>query len=115
MGGRLIIAMERSEGETEDHPMTQGKIVRWHQTLKNCIPIEHYFLPCDAERQIGAFVGRYNHRRYQESQRNLTRPTPISVIVRQSCSEERRSREGPSSDTACSISKPSHKPNDLIR
>src|SRR5881275_3435922 len=27
------------------HPMTQGKIERWHQTLKNRILLENYFLP----------------------------------------------------------------------
>ena len=27
------------------HPMTQGKIERWHQTLKNRILLEHYYLP----------------------------------------------------------------------
>jgi putative transposase len=32
-------------------PQTQGKIERWHQTLKNCILLEHYFLPGDLEAQ----------------------------------------------------------------
>jgi transposase InsO family protein len=54
------------------HPMTQGKIERWHQTLKNRILLEHYYLPGDLEAQIGAFVGHYNHRRYHESPGNLT-------------------------------------------
>lgn len=26
------------------HPQTQGKIERWHQTLKNCVLLEHYHL-----------------------------------------------------------------------
>ena len=38
------------------HPQTQGKIERWHQTLKNRILLENYFLPGDLERQIEAFV-----------------------------------------------------------
>ncbi len=29
------------------HPQTQGKIERWHQTLKNRILLENYFLPGD--------------------------------------------------------------------
>ena len=29
------------------HPMTQGKIERWHQTLKNRILLENYYLPGD--------------------------------------------------------------------
>ena len=31
------------------HPMTQGKIERWHQTLKNRILLENYYLPGDLE------------------------------------------------------------------
>ena len=53
-------------------PMTQGKIERWHQTLKNRILLENYFLPGDLEAQIAAFVDHYNHRRYHESLDNLT-------------------------------------------
>jgi len=54
------------------HPMTQGKIERWHQTLKNRILLENYFLPGDLEAQIAKFVEHYNHRRYHESLKNLT-------------------------------------------
>ena len=54
------------------HPMTQGKIERWHQTLKNRILLENYFLPGDLEAQIAAFVDDYNHCRYHESIDNLT-------------------------------------------
>jgi len=55
-----------------NHPMTQGKIDRWHQTLKNRLLLENYYLPGDLEAQIGAFVDYYNHRRYHESLGNLT-------------------------------------------
>ena len=54
------------------HPQTQGKIERWHQTLKNRILLENYYLPGDLEAQIEAFVADYNHRRYHESINNLT-------------------------------------------
>ncbi len=54
------------------HPQTQGKIERWHQTLKNRILLENYFLPGDLEKQIEAFVDHYNHQRYHESLKNLT-------------------------------------------
>src|SRR5262249_8476253 len=54
------------------HPMTQGKIERWHQTLKNRILLENYYLPGDLEAQIGDFVAYYNHLRYHESIGNLT-------------------------------------------
>ena len=54
------------------HPQTQGKIERWHQTLKNRILLENYYLPGDLEAQIADFVSHYNHLRYHESIANLT-------------------------------------------
>jgi len=54
------------------HPQTQGKIERWHQTLKNRILLENYFLPGDLKVQIETFIDHYNHRRYHESLKNLT-------------------------------------------
>jgi len=54
------------------HPMTQGKIERYHRTLKNRINLENYYLPWDLEHQIGRFVDYYNHRRVHESPGNLT-------------------------------------------
>ena len=54
------------------HPMTQGKIERWHRSLKNRILLENYYLPEDLERQVENFVIHYNTRRYHESLNNLT-------------------------------------------
>ena len=60
------------------HPMIQGKIERWHQTLKNRILLGNYLLPRDLEAQIEAIVEYYNHQRYHESLGNLT---PAEVFV----------------------------------
>ena len=54
------------------HPQIQGKIERGHQTLKNRILLESYYLPGELRQQIDAFVDHYNHRRYHESLQNLT-------------------------------------------
>jgi putative transposase len=53
------------------HPQTQGKIERWHQTLKNRILLENHYLPGALEEQVGAFVEYYNHARAHESLSNL--------------------------------------------
>lgn len=53
------------------HPMTQGKIERWHLSLKSRILLENYYLPGDLERAIADFVEHYNHRRYHEGLDNL--------------------------------------------
>jgi hypothetical protein len=50
----------------------QGKIERWHQTLKNRILLEHHYLPGALEEQVAAFVEHYNHARAHESLSNLT-------------------------------------------
>jgi putative transposase len=55
-----------------NHPQTQGKIERWHQTLKNRILLNNYYLPGDLEAHIDRFVDHYNHHRYHESLQNLT-------------------------------------------
>jgi putative transposase len=54
------------------HPMTQGKIERWHLSLKSQILLENYYLPGDLRRAVADFVEHYNHRRYHESLNNLT-------------------------------------------
>lgn len=54
------------------HPMTQGKIERWHLSLKSRILLENYYLPGDLERAVADFVEHYNQRRYHESLDNLT-------------------------------------------
>ena len=51
---------------------TQGKIERWHQTLKNRILLENYYFPSELEAEIGNFVDYYNLCRYHESLNNLT-------------------------------------------
>ena len=42
------------------HPKTQGKIERWHRTLKNRILLENYYLPGDLERAVADFINHYN-------------------------------------------------------
>jgi putative transposase len=89
------------------HPMTQGKIERWHQTLKNRILLENYYLPGDLKAEIGAFVADYNHRRYHESLGNLTPATSTSDAARPSSSNEKGSNDRQSpADACCIVSKP---------
>jgi len=54
------------------HPMTQGKIERYHRSMKNQVLLENYYLPGDLEARVADFVDHYNHRRYHESLDNLT-------------------------------------------
>ena len=90
-------------------PMTQGKIERWHQTLKNRILLENYYLPGDLEAQIDAFVGNYNHRATTRASTTSPRPTSTSGGARPSSSNEKGSNDRPSQTAACSTGCRPHK------
>ena len=61
------------------HPMTQGKIERYHRSMKNILLLENYYSPDELENQIGLFVDYYNNHRYHEALNNLT---PADVYYR---------------------------------
>lgn len=54
------------------HPMTQGKIERFHRSMKNEVRLQHYYLPGELEQEIGRFIDYYNNERYHESLGNVT-------------------------------------------
>ena len=54
------------------HPMTQGKIERYHRTMKNVVTLQNYYLPGELEEEIRRFVTYYNDQRVHESLENLT-------------------------------------------
>ena len=54
------------------HPQTQGKIERYHRTMKNVIKLENYYSPEELEYAMDDFVDYYNNHRYHESLNNLT-------------------------------------------
>jgi transposase len=54
------------------HPQTQGKIERYHRSMKNVVKLQNYYLPWNLEYEIERFVDYYNNERYHESLDNLT-------------------------------------------
>ena len=54
------------------HPMTQGKIERWHLSLKSRILLENYYLPGDLEPPSPTSSSTTITGRYHESLDNLT-------------------------------------------
>ncbi len=87
------------------HPMTQGKIERWHQTLKNRILLENYYLPGDLEAQIERLRRRLQppslprEHRQSHSRRRLLRTRDLS-----SWQNEKGSNDRPLPTAACSTS-----------
>lgn len=54
------------------HPQTQGKIERYHRTMKNVVKLDNYYCPEELEKALEQFVYTYNNQRYHESLENLT-------------------------------------------
>ena len=80
---KVLIVMEGIRGEQSIaelcrkygislHPQTQGKIERYHRSMKNVIKLNHYFCPSELEKAIDEWVDYYNEKRFHESLDNLT-------------------------------------------
>ena len=63
--------MEHTRGRPF-HPMTQGKIERYHRSMKNIILLDNYYLPMELEAEIARWVDYYNNERYHEALGNIT-------------------------------------------
>jgi len=59
------------------HPQTNGKLERYHQTLKRDVNQVPYEMPSNLEEALAAFVNYYNHRRYHKALGNVT---PADVL-----------------------------------
>ena len=55
-----------------NHPQTQGKIERYHRTMKNVVKLDHYYCPDELILALQNFVNYYNNGRYHESLDNVT-------------------------------------------
>ncbi len=54
------------------HPQTNGKLERYHQTLKRDVNQLPYDVPRELEVAIGKFVNFYNYRRYHKALKDIT-------------------------------------------
>lgn len=54
------------------HPQTQGKIERYHRSMKSVVKLDTYYSPDQLHQAIESFVQFYNHERYHESLDNVT-------------------------------------------
>ena len=72
------------------HPMTQGKIERFHRSMKNKVKLNNYYFPDQLRTEIDRFVDYYNNRRYHESLNNVT---PADVYFGRNNNIEKMRRE----------------------
>lgn len=75
------------------HPQTNGKIERYHRTVKGEINRLPYDMPGELKEAIGAFVEYYNYRRYHEALGNVT---PYDVYTGRHLEIIRRRKEAKS-------------------
>ena len=54
------------------HPQTQGKIERYHRTMKNVVKLNHFYHPEQLKQALNVFVNNYSQKRYHEALQNLT-------------------------------------------
>ena len=66
-----IVDMKHTRGAPY-HPMTQGKIERFHRSMKNVVKLNNYYFPEELIVELEKFVEYYNYHRYHESINNVT-------------------------------------------
>ena len=74
--------------------MTQGKIERYHRSMKNVVKLEHYYSPWELERAIGRFVEHYNTAGMHEAlAKRDTGRMFTTAAKRRSCSRRERIKQ----------------------
>ena len=80
------------------HPQTNGKLERYHQTLKRDVNQLPYDVPRELEVAIGRFVDFYNYRRYHKALKDITPADMLAGRRDEIPAEEGRQRTGLSID-----------------
>lgn len=74
------------------HPQTQGKLERFHETLKARLNLLVYTSPGRLRAAMAAFIDFYNHRRYHEGLDNVT-PADVYYGRREAILARRKERQ----------------------
>ena len=69
--------MRMGAGKECHRPQTNGKLERYHQTVKGIVKQVPYEMPSDLEAALVSFIAYYNYGRYHNALGNVT---PSDVI-----------------------------------
>ena len=72
MGYRCFVFQSEGVGLLLHHPQTNGKLERYHQSIKYEVDQVPYEVPSELEVAIAGFVDYYNNRRYHKALGNVT-------------------------------------------
>jgi transposase InsO family protein len=73
------------------HPQTNGKIERYHKSLKSRVKLHIYGCPNTLKAEVGRFISYYNKHRYHESLGNVT-PDDVYYGRREEIIKERNEK-----------------------
>jgi putative transposase len=74
------------------HPQTNGKIERYHKSMKSVVKLQVYDCPNALKAEIGKYISDYNKTRYHESLGNVT-PDDVYFGRRESIVKKRREKQ----------------------
>ena len=74
------------------HPQTNGKIERWHKSLKTNVYVHNYDKLDELKKNVGRFISHYNKNRYHESLGNVT-PDDVFYGRRESIVKKRNEKK----------------------
>ncbi|MDP6664087.1 MAG: integrase core domain-containing protein, partial [SAR202 cluster bacterium] len=85
------------------HPQTNGKLERYHQSIKRDVNQIPYDVPGNLDVAIAGFVDYYNNRRYHKALGNVTPSDVLAAVENRSWRSGRRFRPERYSDDECTI------------
>ena len=94
------------------HPQTNGKLERYHQSIKRDVNQIPYDAPANLDAAIADFVSYYNNRRYHKALSNVT-PSDVLNGRREQILEKRKGGSSPNDTTTTIVQSSTQRARDI--